>query len=186
MLAGVTALAPHSPRDLDVAGSDASLRRFLHGLPGVDQVGAEARAAGLGTRSIKTTAKATALDLAISMVDLTTLEGADTAGKVKALAAKANGVPFYVALPSPTIDWTVRDGLREIPIEERGGTEVTHVQGRDADGRTVTIQVAPDGTTARNPAFDVTPAALVTGLITERGVVAPSELSSMFPERAKI
>ena len=89
MLAGVTALAPHSPRDLDVAGSDASLRRFLHGLPGVDQVGAEARAAGLGTRSIKTTAKATALDLAISMVDLTTLEGADTAGKVKALAAKA-------------------------------------------------------------------------------------------------
>ncbi|WP_244242205.1 deoxyribose-phosphate aldolase [Nocardioides seonyuensis] len=73
----------------DVASSDASLRRFLHGLPGVDQVGAEARAAGLGTRSIKTTAKAYALDLAIRMVDLTTLEGADTPGKVKALSAKA-------------------------------------------------------------------------------------------------
>ncbi|MBO0845748.1 MAG: deoxyribose-phosphate aldolase [Nocardioides sp.] len=73
----------------DVAASDASLRRFLHGLPGVDQVGAEARAAGLGTRSIKTTAKAFALDLAIRMVDLTTLEGQDTPGKVRALCAKA-------------------------------------------------------------------------------------------------
>jgi deoxyribose-phosphate aldolase len=76
-------------RDLDVTGSDASLRRFLHGLPGVDQVGAEARAAVLGSRSIKTSAKAYALDLAISMVDLTTLEGADTTGKVRSLAAKA-------------------------------------------------------------------------------------------------
>jgi deoxyribose-phosphate aldolase len=76
-------------RDLDVARSDASLRRFLHGLPGVDQVGAEARAAGLGSRSIKTSAKAYALDLAISMVDLTTLEGMDTPGKVRSLAAKA-------------------------------------------------------------------------------------------------
>ncbi|HET6937549.1 MAG TPA: deoxyribose-phosphate aldolase [Nocardioides sp.] len=76
-------------RDLDVTGSDASLRRFLHGLPGVDQVGAEQRAAQLGTRSIKTTAKAYALDLAISMVDLTTLEGQDTEGKVRSLAAKA-------------------------------------------------------------------------------------------------
>jgi deoxyribose-phosphate aldolase len=73
----------------DVTRSDATLRRFLHGLPGVDQVGAEARAAGLGTRSIKTTAKAYALDLAIRMVDLTTLEGQDTPGKVRALAAKA-------------------------------------------------------------------------------------------------
>lgn len=79
----------------DVAASDASLRRFLHGLPGVDPVGLEARAAGLGTRSIKTTAKAYALDLAISMVDLTTLEGADTPGKVRALGAKA-------VLPDPT------------------------------------------------------------------------------------
>jgi deoxyribose-phosphate aldolase len=76
-------------RDLDVTASDASLRRFLHGLPGVDQVGAEQRAAQLGTRSIKTSAKAYALDLAISMVDLTTLEGQDTEGKVRSLAAKA-------------------------------------------------------------------------------------------------
>jgi deoxyribose-phosphate aldolase len=73
----------------DITASEASLRRFLHGLPGVDQVGAEARAAGLGTRSIKTTAKAYAIDLAISMVDLTTLEGQDTPGKVRALSAKA-------------------------------------------------------------------------------------------------
>ena len=81
-----------SPHDLDlaeVASSDASLRRFLHGLPGVDQVGAEARAASLGTRSIKTTAKAFAIDLAIRMVDLTTLEGQDTPGKVRALSTKA-------------------------------------------------------------------------------------------------
>jgi deoxyribose-phosphate aldolase len=78
-----------APALADVTSSEASLKRFLHGLPGVDQVGAEARAASLGTRSIKTTAKAYALDLAISMVDLTTLEGQDTAGKVKALASKA-------------------------------------------------------------------------------------------------
>src|ERR1700755_365056 len=93
MLEGMVATEPEvetTPiRDLDVTGSDASLRRFLHGLPGVDQVGAEQRAAQLGTRSIKTTAKAYALDLAISMVDLTTLEGQDTPGKVRALCAKA-------------------------------------------------------------------------------------------------
>ncbi len=92
MAAPPTAATPSSPAPTDplgVAGSDASLHRFLHGLPGVDQVGVEARAAGLGTRSIKTTAKAYALDLAVRMVDLTTLEGADTPGKVRALSAKA-------------------------------------------------------------------------------------------------
>jgi deoxyribose-phosphate aldolase len=93
MLGGMVATEPEvettSIRDLDVTGSDASLRRFLHGLPGVDQVGAEQRAAQLSTRSIKTSAKAFALDLAISMVDLTTLEGQDTDGKVRSLAAKA-------------------------------------------------------------------------------------------------
>jgi deoxyribose-phosphate aldolase len=93
MLDGMVATDPEVEtrpiRDLDVTGSDASLRRFLHGLPGVDQVGAEQRAAQLGTRSIKTSAKAYALDLAISMVDLTTLEGQDTEGKVRSLAAKA-------------------------------------------------------------------------------------------------
>ena len=79
-----------APGDVtEITRSDSSLRRFLHGLPGVDQVGAEARAAGLGTRSIKTTAKEYALDLAIRMVDLTTLEGQDTPGKVRALSAKA-------------------------------------------------------------------------------------------------
>ncbi len=85
----MTTLAPDVSDLTEVAGSEATLRRFLHGLPGVDQVGAEARAATLGTRSIKTTAKAYALDLAIRMVDLTTLEGQDTPGKVRALAAKA-------------------------------------------------------------------------------------------------
>ena len=93
MLVGMVATEPEietTPiRDLDVARSDSSLRRFLHGLPGVDQVGAEQRAAALGTRSIKTSAKAYALDLAIRMVDLTTLEGQDTPGKVRSLAAKA-------------------------------------------------------------------------------------------------
>ena len=93
MLGGVTSsstLAPATGADLaEITRSDSSLRRFLHGLPGVDQVGADARAASLGTRSIKTTAKESAIDLAIRMVDLTTLEGQDTQGKVRALAAKA-------------------------------------------------------------------------------------------------
>ncbi len=92
--ASAAAPATHLSGDLpgqlqEAVGSDASLRRFLHGLPGVDQVGAEARAASLGTRSMKTTAKAFALDLAVRMVDLTTLEGQDTPGKVRALCAKA-------------------------------------------------------------------------------------------------
>lgn len=129
------------------------------------------------------------VDMVIVGTDRTTAAG-DVCNKIgtylKALAARANGVPFYVALPSPTIDWTVRDGLREIPIEERPGEEVTHVQGRDGAGRIVSVQVSPDGTGARNPAFDVTPAHLVTGLITERGVCAatPEALAAMFPDRA--
>ena len=128
------------------------------------------------------------VDLVIVGTDRTTSQG-DVCNKIgtylKALAAHANGVPFYVALPSPTIDWTVRDGLTEIPIEERSGAEVTLVQGRGADGQVVTVQISPDGTGARNPAFDVTPAHLVTGLITERGVCAASTagLAAMFPER---
>src|SRR4051812_19562447 len=92
MLAGMSTrtTSPTLPGDLaDATGSDAALRRFLHGLPGVDQVGAEARAASLGSRSVKTTAKEFALDLAVRMVDLTTLEGADTPGKVRALSSKA-------------------------------------------------------------------------------------------------
>ncbi len=129
------------------------------------------------------------VDLVIVGTDRTTANG-DVCNKIgtylKALAAKANGVPFYVALPSPTIDWTVRDGVREIPIEERSPQEVTHVQGRDEAGRIVSVQVSPDGTGARNPAFDVTPAHLVTGLITERGVceASPEALAALFPDRA--
>ncbi|MFC2970199.1 S-methyl-5-thioribose-1-phosphate isomerase [Acidimangrovimonas pyrenivorans] len=127
------------------------------------------------------------VDLVIVGTDRTTARG-DVCNKIgtylKALAAKANGVPFYVALPSPTIDWTVSDGVKEIPIEERGGEEVTHVQGRDPEGRIISVQISPDGTPARNPAFDVTPAELVTGLITERGVCPATEegLAAMFPD----
>ncbi|MGF6860891.1 methylthioribose-1-phosphate isomerase [Rhodobacteraceae bacterium MBR-64] len=131
-----------------------------------------------------------AVDMVIVGSDRTTARG-DVCNKIgtylKALAAHANGVPFYVALPSPTIDWTVQDGLRDIPIEERPAAEVTHVQGRDAAGRVISVQIAPDGTPARNPAFDVTPAHLVTGLITERGLcpaTAPA-LAAMFPESAR-
>lgn len=104
------------------------------------------------------------------------------------MAARDTGVPFYVALPSPTIDWTVSEGISEIPIEERGQSEVLRVQGKLTDGTTGDVQIAPDGTTARNPAFDVTPARLVTGLITERGVCAASAegLAALFPGRAKL
>jgi methylthioribose-1-phosphate isomerase len=128
------------------------------------------------------------VDVVIVGTDRTTARG-DVCNKIgtylKALAARANGVPFYVALPSPTIDWRVQDGLREIPIEERSGDEVTHVQGRDPEGRVVQVRITPDTTGARNPAFDVTPAALVTGLITERGICPASApgLAAMFPDR---
>ncbi|NCU20239.1 S-methyl-5-thioribose-1-phosphate isomerase [Candidatus Falkowbacteria bacterium] len=130
------------------------------------------------------------VDMVIVGTDRTTANG-DVCNKIgtylKALAAKANGVPFYVALPSPTIDWTVKDGVKEIPIEERAGSEVTHVQGRDAAGRVFCVQISPDGTPARNPAFDVTPAHLVTGLITERGICTASSegLAAMFPDRVR-
>jgi len=128
------------------------------------------------------------VDMVIVGTDRTTAAG-DVCNKIgtylKALAAQDNGVPFYVALPSPTIDWTVSDGLAEIPIEERAGREVTHVQGKLADGRVDEVQISPDPTPARNPAFDVTPARLVSGLITERGVcaAAPAGLAELFPER---
>jgi methylthioribose-1-phosphate isomerase len=91
-----------------------------------------------------------------------------------------------VALPSSTIDWTVSDGIAEIPIEQRGAAEVTDVTGLAADGTIVTVRVAPADSAAANPAFDVTPARLVTGLITERGRCPASEagLASLFPERA--
>ncbi len=127
------------------------------------------------------------VDMVIVGTDRTTRRG-DVCNKIgtylKALAAKDNGVPFYVALPSPTIDWTVDDGVAEIPIEERPGLEVTHVQGRGDTGRISMVQVSPDGTDAGNPAFDVTPNRLVTGLITERGLcpATPEGLAVLFPE----
>ena len=117
------------------------------------------------------------IDMVIVGTDRTTASG-DVCNKIgtylKALAAKDNGVPFYVALPSPTIDWTVNDGVAEIPIEERNSDEVSFVQGENAAGEIISVRVSPKGTPARNPAFDVTPARLVTGLITERGIAEAS------------
>jgi methylthioribose-1-phosphate isomerase len=127
------------------------------------------------------------VDLCLVGTDRTTATG-DVCNKIgtylKALAAQDNGVPFYVCLPSPTIDWSVRDG-RAIPIEERDGREVAEVSGI-VDGRVVRSRVVSPASPVANPAFDVTPARLVTGLITERGVVPASEpgLRSLFPDKA--
>ncbi len=129
------------------------------------------------------------VDMVLVGTDRTTA-GGDVCNKIgtylKALAAYDNGVPFYVALPSPTIDWTIVDGVREIPIEERNEQETTHIQGADESGAIQSVQVTPAGTKGSNPAFDVTPNRLVTGLITERGVCAASAegLAEMFPEFA--
>jgi methylthioribose-1-phosphate isomerase len=128
------------------------------------------------------------VDLVIVGTDRTTAEG-DVCNKIgtylKALAARDNGVPFYVALPSPTIDFTVSDGVQEIPIEQRGPEEVATMTGKTKDGRIETVQVIPDGSAVANYGFDVTPARLVTGLITERGVIAANRaaLAKAFPER---
>ena len=128
------------------------------------------------------------VDAVITGTDRTTAQG-DVCNKIgtylKALAARDNGVPFYVALPSPTIDWTVRDGVAEIPIEERDQREVTHVLGIGEAGAVTDIQVTPNGTEGGNPAFDVTPNRLVTGLITERGVCDASAegLAALFPDK---
>ena len=129
------------------------------------------------------------VDMVITGTDRTTRRG-DVCNKIgtylKALAAYDNGVPFYVALPSPTIDWTVTDGVSEIPIEERDPRETTHVQGTRDDGTLGVVQVTPKGTPGGNPAFDVTPNRLVTGLITEKGICDASEegLAGLFPEMA--
>ncbi len=129
------------------------------------------------------------VDMVIVGTDRVTAQG-DVCNKIgtylKALAARDNNVPFYVALPSPTIDFTVSDGLAEIPIEQRGPEEVASMTGRTADGRIQTVRVVPDGSDVANYAFDVTPARLVTGLITERGVIAANRaaLAKAFPERA--
>jgi methylthioribose-1-phosphate isomerase len=128
------------------------------------------------------------VDLVIVGTDRVTANG-DVCNKIgtylKALAAHDNGVPFYVALPSPTIDFSVDDGIREIPIEQRGADEVTHITGRTAQGRIETVRIVPDGSPVANYGFDVTPARLVTGLITERGVLKADRaaLAAAFPER---
>jgi methylthioribose-1-phosphate isomerase len=129
------------------------------------------------------------VDLVIVGTDRVAANG-DVCNKIgtylKALAAHDNHVPFYVALPSPTIDFTVADGVAEIPIEQRDADEVATMTGRTADGRIDTVRIAPAGTPVVNYGFDVTPARLVTGLITERGVIAASRaaLAGAFPERA--
>lgn len=127
------------------------------------------------------------VDVCIVGTDRTTACG-DVCNKIgtylKALAAHDNGIPFYVALPSPTIDWTIRDGLKEIPIEQRGAEEVSHITGLTASGEKATLSILPKGSPVSNFGFDVTPARYVTGLITERGVCQASEegLRRLFPE----
>ncbi len=129
------------------------------------------------------------VDLCIVGCDRLSAAG-DAANKIgtylKALAAKDNEVPFYVALPHSTIDWTIADGVRDIPIEERSAREVTHMTGRTESGKIATVEVSAPGSRAANPAFDVTPARLITGLMTERGVAAasPQGLAQLFPGMA--
>ncbi len=128
------------------------------------------------------------IDMCIVGTDRTTSTG-DVANKIgtylKALAAEANNVPFYVALPHTTIDWTMKDGVREIEIEERSPREVTHMTGRTEKGEVVTVEISAPGSAAANYGFDVTPARYVTGLITERGVCPASRegLLSLYPEK---
>ena len=128
------------------------------------------------------------VDMVIVGTDRTTRQG-DVANKIgtylKALAAKDNNVPFYVALPSTTLDWTINDGLKEIPIEERNQDEVRYMIGKGESGKIESVLICPETTQASNYGFDVTPAKLVTKIITERGVCDASEegLLSLFPEQ---
>ena len=127
-------------------------------------------------------------DVVIVGSDRTTATG-DVANKIgtylKALAARDNGVPFYVALPSSTIDFTMSDGMAEIPIEERAGDEVAWISGTTEDGKIARVRLVPEDTHVANYVFDVTPARLVSGLITERGVIPPTReaIARAFPER---
>jgi methylthioribose-1-phosphate isomerase len=127
------------------------------------------------------------VDLVLVGSDRTTSTG-DVCNKVgtylKALAARDNEVPFYVALPTSTIDWSLADGS-DIPIEERSPTELTHITGKASSGAIESVRVVPEASPALNLAFDVTPARLVTGLITERGVCTANRtgLESLYPEQ---
>ncbi|MCX7054338.1 MAG: S-methyl-5-thioribose-1-phosphate isomerase [Proteobacteria bacterium] len=130
------------------------------------------------------------VDVCIVGSDRTTATG-DVANKIgtylKALAARDNGVPFYAALPFSTIDWTLDDGVRQVPIEERSPREVTHMRGRAAGGSLEEVEVVAPGSRVRNPGFDVTPARLVTGIITERGVATASRagLAALYSEHER-
>lgn len=123
------------------------------------------------------------VDMIIVGADRVTATG-DVCNKIgtylKALSAFDNNVPFYAAVPSPTIDWTISDGLKQIEIEQRDSNEVAWVHGKLASGELASVNVLPQGSSAANPAFDVTPARLVTGIITERGVCAPNQLLQLF------
>ena len=131
------------------------------------------------------------VDFVITGTDRVSRNG-DVANKIgtylKALAAKDNQIPFYVALPSSTFDFELVDGVHHIPIEERDASEVRFMTGKTADGKIETVQICPDSTPARNWGFDVTPARLITRLICERGVCAASEegILSLFPERKRV
>jgi methylthioribose-1-phosphate isomerase len=159
----------------------ASLTAFelgAHGVPHtvvVDNVGGHLMQHGM-------------VDVCIVGTDRTAASG-DVANKIgtylKALAARHNNLPFFVALPHPTIDWSLTDGIRQIPIELRDPTEVTRIAGRTAEGEVVEVEIVAEGSPAANYAFDVTPAELVTGLITDRGVCPASAegLLQLFPEK---
>ncbi|MFU0841966.1 MAG: Methylthioribose-1-phosphate isomerase [Burkholderia sp.] len=125
------------------------------------------------------------VDIVIVGADRITRRG-DAANKIgtylKALAAKDCDVPFYVAAPSSTVDWTITDGCREIPIEDRGGEELRIVHGLGEHGESASVRLFAKSEPAANPAFDVTPARLITGIITERGIAEPSRLAELFPE----
>ena len=129
------------------------------------------------------------VDIVLTGADRITRNG-DVANKIgtylKALAAKDNDVPFYITFPSSTIDFSLDNGLTQIPIEERSGDEVRMVSGKLTDGSVASVQICPDQTPARNWGFDVTPARLISGLVCERGICPASEsgILSLFPEKA--
>jgi methylthioribose-1-phosphate isomerase len=127
------------------------------------------------------------VDLVLVGADRVSARG-DVANKIgtylKALAARDNGLPFYAAVPSPTIDWSLNDGSH-VPIEERAGDEVSQLTGIGADGGVASVRIVDDRTAVANPAFDITPARLVTGIVTERGIAAPADLAALFPEHRR-
>ncbi len=127
------------------------------------------------------------VDLVLVGADRVSSQG-DVANKIgtylKALAARDNNLPFYAAVPSPTIDWSLHDAS-SVLIEERAGDEVGRVTGIGADGEVASVRIVDQNTAVANPAFDITPARLITGIITERGIAAPADLATLFPEHRR-